>query len=340
MMKKPGGSANSLKEALAALQAGHIDAAEELARQLFVGAPRDPALHQLRAAIALRRQQFDKAARWARSCLALRPDHPPALILAGRAAKALGDPAQALELFRRAAKRAPARADAAFMVCLTLLERGDAEATDVLSDLLRRFPNEADGWHELGIALRKAGKLDWALIAFTRAAHSAPDPRFHVDRAMVLRTLGRLQEAAETLRQARELSPETMEISLQLAVCLHRLGDCAAARAELERIVACDASNSQAWFVLGLVLQDSHEVTRAIAAYRKALELRPDLPEAYVNLGICLQQAGDLDAAKSAYSAAVRLRADTFGRIAQALPSRPKGELWLNLERLRQSLEG
>jgi len=343
-MNTSGDSAKGLGEALAALRAGRIDTAEDLARQIFEAAPRDPAVHQLHAAIALRRRRFEETARWAHSCLALRPDHPPALILAGRAAKAVGDPLKALDLFRRAAQGTPAKAEAAFLVCVTLLEQGDPEANEWLSDLLCRFPDDAEGWHEIGVALHKAGHLEGALAAFTRAATAAAVARYHVERAMVLRALGRLSEAAEALRRARALAPEAAEISLQLALCLHRLGDYGAARLELEQIVAGDAGNSQAWFALGLVLQDTHEIAPAIAAYRKALALRPAFPEAYVNLGICLQQARDLDAAKRAYGGALHLRADTFGRISQALPSAPKGELWLDLERLRhalsQSLQG
>jgi tetratricopeptide (TPR) repeat protein len=338
MMNMSSDSAKRLGEALAALQAGRIDAAKDLARQLFDAAPRDPAVHQLQATIALRRQRFEDAARWARSCLALRPGHPPALVLAGRAAKALGEPAQALDLFRRAAQGVPAKAEAAFLVCVMLLEQADPEANTKLSDLLQRFPAESEGWHEIGVALRNAGQFEGALAAFTRATAAASVPRYHIERAMALRALGRISEAIEALRTARTLAPEATEISLQLALCLHRLGDDDAARLELEQLVAIDAGNGQAWFALGLVLQDMHEVAPAIAAYRKAIELRPAFPEAYVNLGICLQQTRDLDAAKGAYGAAVQLRADTFGRIAQALPSAPKGELWLDPERLRHAL--
>ena len=78
----------------------------------------------------------------------------------------------------------------------------------------------------------------------------------------------------------------------------------------------------------------------AITAYRRTLHLSPELAEAHVNLGICLQQTGDIAAAKASFGSAMRLRSDTFGRIAQALSAAPRGELWLDSERLRQSLAG
>ena len=46
-----------------------------------------------------------------------------------------------------------------------------------------------------------------------------------------------------------------------------------------------------------------------------------------MNLGVALQQVGELQAATDCYRAAMRARPDTFGRIAQALPSTSKGQL-------------
>jgi hypothetical protein len=59
-----------------------------------------------------------------------------------------------------------------------------------------------------------------------------------------------------------------------------------------------------------------------------------------VNLGVALQQAGKFDAATDCYRAAISARPDTFSRIAQALPSTRKGQLWLDLNKLRRSLDG
>jgi tetratricopeptide (TPR) repeat protein len=68
------------------------------------------------------------------------------------------------------------------------------------------------------------------------------------------------------------------------------------------------------------------------------LSLRPDLAEAETNLGVVLQEQGQLTAAKQAYGRAIELRPSTFGRIAQALTTAPKGELWMDLGALRAHL--
>ena len=134
--------------------------------------------------------------------------------------------------------------------------------------------------------------------------------------------------------------PGNTDIALQLALCLHKLGELAAARAALERVLASNAAIAKLWFAYGLVCQDSRDPIAAIKAYRRTLHLSPELAEAHVNLGICLQQTGDIAAAKASFGRAMRLRSDTFGRIAQAVAAAPRGELWLDPERLRQSLAG
>jgi len=85
-------------------------------------------------------------------------------------------------------------------------------------------------------------------------------------------------------------------------------------------------------------MQDGKRPDLAIEAYRRALALRPDLAEAEANLGVALQERGDLNAAKQAYGRAINLMPSAFGRVAQALCTAPKGELWLDLSGLRAHL--
>jgi cytochrome c-type biogenesis protein CcmH/NrfG len=76
----------------------------------------------------------------------------------------------------------------------------------------------------------------------------------------------------------------------------------------------------------------------AAEAYRKAIEIKPDHAEAALNLGVVLQESGDFDGAMHAYRDAYRLRPESFGVIAMALTSAPRGRLWLDEAALRRSL--
>ena len=134
------------------------------------------------------------------------------------------------------------------MTCIALLEHGDPEANDALHDLLRRFPNDAEGWHEIGMTLHRAGEFKAALVAFTRGAEAIENPRHEMARAASFQALGRLGEAVDVLRKAGSLLPGNTDIALQLALCLHKLGELAEARTELKRILASNAASANLWF--------------------------------------------------------------------------------------------
>lgn len=331
---------HDLQAALAALRAGDVDTAEAIARRLLRKAPGAPAVYQLAAAISLERGETEQAVRAAAASLVRRPDHVPTLVLAGRAAIASGNLLGALSFFRDAAALAPDRADSAFLMCVTLLELGDAEATTLLPRLLDQFPDDADGWCLLGAALQRCGQRGAAVVAFTRAAHAAPSAALELSRGTLLESLGRFAEAVDAYRVAADLAPDNSEAALKLGLNLRRIGDRENAAAALERAVTLPTATSDTWFALGLIRQDKRDFGSAAEAYCRALKIRPDFAEAAVNLGICHQEAGDMAGAKVAYGLALTLRSDTFGRIAQALAAAPVGEVWLDLAALRRSLSG
>ncbi len=340
-MGDPGDSLrDSLAEALKELGEGRIDNAERISVDLLQSRPDDFAAHQLAATVALRRARYADAEQWSCSCLALRPGHAPAMLIAGRAARALGHLEQARNWFRRASEAAPERSEPAFLLCVTQLECGDRGAQESLSNLMRRFPHDPQGWGQIGATLRKANQLEAAALAFARAFAGSSEAAHAVGQAAALMDLGHFKEAVDALRAALVVASDRVEVILALAKALRRLADYSEALALLERAAVLHPEDSQIHFAIGLVRDDLHDDAGAIAAYGRCVALRPDLPEAQVNLGLALQRTGELQAAKERYRAAIRARPDTFGRIAQALPSARKGELWLNLGKLRRSLGG
>ena len=66
----------------------------------------------------------------------------------------------------------------------------------------------------------------------------------------------------------------------------------------LQKVVAADATNYEAWFDLGFVNNALGNVQESIAAYRKSVEAKPDVFESNLNLGLMLARAGAPDAAQ------------------------------------------
>lgn len=68
-----------------------------------------------------------------------------------------------------------------------------------------------------------------------------------------------------------------------------------------------EPTSAEAWFYEGLGFEEEEDVDGALAAYRRALELEPDLPEIHLNLGRLLHEGGELAAAEHHYRQAVEL---------------------------------
>jgi tetratricopeptide (TPR) repeat protein len=332
-------SVETLSRALAALRADRLDEADALARSLLQAAPRDPAAHQLAANVAFRRGFFAEAEARAASSLALRPGHAPTLMLAGRAARSCENSGRAKDWFRLASQTSEGGAEAWFQLGVAEIECDDPNVSSTLATLVARYPADAAGWREIGGAFMRAQHFDAAQNAFARAVEASDDPSHALNLGLALLACGRAEGAVVVLRRVQEGAPDRLEPLLPLARALRQIGAPIEARARLLRLVDARSDNPQVYYTLGLVCDDQRDWPGAIAAYSRCVQLAPDMPEAHVNLGLALQKTGELEPALQCYRRALRLRRDTFGRIAQALPSTAKGMLWLNLRRLRRSLE-
>lgn len=184
---------------------------------------------------------------------------------------------------------------------------------------------------------RAQGDFAAALAHVDSTIAIAPQREAFVEKARTLDQAGMRAQAHEAWRAILNVIPHHQEAAGRLGRLSWEDGDLAAAASLLERATAGEAPAS-AWFDLGVVRQDLRDHNGAAAAYRRAIDIKPDYAEAALNLGIALQESGDLDAAMAAYRTAYRLRAEMFGAIAMALTSASHGRLWLDEDALRRSL--
>ena len=252
---------------------------------------------------------------------------------------------EARKVCEQGLRRAPGDPMLSHLLAAVLFSQGETGAArgHVETSLANRPGNAAA--HLLAARIARAAKdFDSTLKHLDRAIAIAPQRDVFIEKA---RTLDQASLEQPSLRpQARAAWQAVLKAvpqNLQAAARLGRLawedGDHALAASLLERAVADDAPAS-AWFDLGLVRQDLRDYDGAAAAYRTALEKKPDHAEAALNLGTVLQEDGDLDGAMRAYGDAYRRRPTMFGSIAMALTSAPHGRLWLDEAALRRSLGG
>jgi tetratricopeptide (TPR) repeat protein len=108
--------------------------------------------------------------------------------------------------------------------------------------------------------------------------------------------------AAEQAVEILKVVPGHPGAALLLGSARRAAGNPAAALAVLQPLIAAHPTWAVAHFELGLTLSDLEWHDDAMSALRRAVELRPDLPEAWREIGDRLALRGDTEGAHAAYA--------------------------------------
>lgn len=141
--------------------------------------------------------------------------------------------------------------------------------------------------------------LLFASACATRAkgpsAASTPGDRsfdIHLKQGVSFLAQGEYGRAAEELRAAVEISPDSPKAHHYLGLCYFHLKDYDPAKEQFEKAVALDPSFATAYNNLAGVYSLKMQFAKAAESYKKALSLSPDMISANYSLGILLSNLG------------------------------------------------
>ena len=298
-----------LAEAVQHHQAGRLDEAETLYRQIIVVQPdHADALHLL-GVIVFQGGNPDRAIALFRQSIALNPDFPVAYNNLGNALKDRRELADAIAAFRRAVALKPDYALAHSNLGAALQEFGKPdEAAEACRQALVLDSYYPEAHNNLGNALKDQGKAEDAAASFRIAIALKPEyPEAHHNLGAVFRDQGRLDEAVASYRTAIALDPGFAKAHHNLGAVFRDQGKPDQAIVCSRAAIALDPDYAEAFHNLGNALKDQRKPVEAIAAYRKAVSLKPDYPNAYNSLGIALKEQGEIREAESAFRWALEI---------------------------------
>jgi protein O-GlcNAc transferase len=164
---------------------------------------------------------------------------------------------------------------------------------------------------DAAIQHHQAGRLAEAEIIYRKILSQQPN---HADALHLLGVLatqaGQNQLAVELISKAIASNKKSPIYYNNLGSALLFLGELDKAAAAFREALQLKPDYAQAYTNLGNVQKDRGQVDAAIDCYRKALKFKPDLIEAHNNLGNALQAQGDGVAAAAAYKMALKLKPD------------------------------
>ena len=238
-----------------------------------------------------------------REAVKLAPQSARAHLNLGIALAALGDEPGAVAAYEQALKHDAANPFAAYNFGKLHFERGrHADAERLLRQALRAKPDFPQARVVLACALDAQGKLEAAVTELDGMA----DFGALFIRAGILRRLGKLDAAAETLRRAVALDPDNLDARTSLFHVLEAQGDAAGAARELEAVLKQRPDWAEALYNYGVVLKKLMRPAEAEDALRRAIAAQPGFTKAYRMLGGVLLGQARIEDALALYAKAPR----------------------------------
>ncbi len=266
----------------------------------------------LQSALKLHRQgDLAAAAALYAGLLANQPDCADALHLLGVLKGQLGETAAGIDLIERAISKAPRSSPYHNNLGNLLKAAGDsARALESYRRAIRCNAGNAEAHHNLGRLLYDLGERKLARKSLHKALGLNPNlPEAHLSLACLEEAEGAWPQALTAAHGAIRLAPMHPQAHLMLGRILSATRDFEHAVAAFERALELDPHYADASFNLGITLYGQANYLDATQAFCKAIELAPqNASDAWNNLGLSLSELGQRPQAIAAFERALALK--------------------------------
>jgi tetratricopeptide (TPR) repeat protein len=313
------------------MAAKYLDTAESSFRNAQMLAPDDFRWPYYLGHLFISKGHLTKASEYFEQVLRIRRNDFATLVWLGYVYIELGRPEAGEPLLTKARALGPLIPAVPYQLGRASLAKQDyATAVRHLEEALRLNPAATVIHYPLAMAYRALGDLEKAQSNLDRtkgragpgAAVTVPDPlmaavrtilrspEVHGELGQQASARGDWPEAAKQFRKAIDLSPDSADMRVNLALTLNRMGDARAAMAELEVAIRLDPRLARAHFMIGTLQERSGRDQEAIDRYTAAIAHDPGLAEAHLRLGDALRRIGRLEASLSSYQQVLELDPD------------------------------
>jgi tetratricopeptide (TPR) repeat protein len=183
---------------------------------------------------------------------------------------------------------------------------------------------------QLAAALAAAGRIDEALDRLRQISARRPafSPAF-LEHAGLLARIGRLEDAIAVLESGLAVTPDALDLQMELGFVHLKRNDRATARAWFLQVRAAAPERSDALLALAKVLALDGEYAAAADLYRRALGMAPDDAVTRNNLAACQLEMGERDAGEASLRAVAGAAPHLYGMVLTSLAAASHGRFFL-----------
>ncbi len=279
----------ALAAALEQHQKGNLREAERLYRAILEENPRHTDALHLLGVLAHAAGQLDIAIELIRAAIEIQPSIAiyhnnlgNALAMANRSQEAQSSYQQAITLN-------PQYADAYYNLGLSYYLAGQKQTS--IESFRKALECDAQlpaAWNNLGVALMDLGHYQQSVACLENAVKISPDyHEAHLNLANSLQKMGRNNEALKCIHQSLKLKPDQEKAWNTLGVIFDNLDDPGAVDC-FNMALRYNSTYPEAMSNLGRMLTFTENSAKGFSLLRKAIELRPNYPDAHWNLALAL----------------------------------------------------
>jgi Tfp pilus assembly protein PilF len=278
------------------------------------------------ANLSNRFERYEKAERWFRKVIQVKPDHPEARLNLAHIAQ--GRAKLAEEEIEWREKNPTSRPTT--MRSGATPQKFNEQAIRYYREALGVQEKYVEAHFDLAQLLQSMGRTDEAVEHYKRVIEiyrwNALAPRAHFALGMIDAKAGRTAEARDHLISAIELDPSLVQGHVELGTLLLQEGHVPEGLAEWEEAMRLSPNDGDLPNKFGAMMAKSGEFVKAADYFRRALLVDPRNVEAMTNMGVTAALAGYPDRARDAFNQAIKTD-PKFTMAAEQLKALDEGRL-------------
>jgi len=305
-------SAESLKIAMQHHQAGQLNQAEQIYRQILRDNPNHAVASHFLGVIAHQVGNNDVALTLIKNSIVNKPDYFQAFNNLGIVYFALSNYQEAIHCYQKALSFKPEFADANYNLAnaYNAIEQHE-EAIESFKKTLLFRPKYVDALYNLANTYKSIGKLNEAIPYYHKVISLKSDyAGAYNNLGNIFFDLNQWQDAASNLKQALLLEPENSHIHKNLGSTLLAQKKISEAINCLNRALEICPDYAEAYIELGNAFNEMGNFEQALLNYQEALKINPQLYEVYSNLGAIYERRNNLELAEEFIEKSLTIKAN------------------------------